>query len=56
MISAILFAFLLSILAVIISGLIIGMFVFYKKVTNSVECNRIMENILIKMYENKNKI
>lgn len=56
MITSILFAFILSVLSVIVAGMIIGLWIIYRRFTQSADCYKMLENILIKIHENKYKL
>lgn len=56
MLTTILFAFLFSVLSVLVAGVMIGMWLIYRKFTQSVECYNMLENIIVKIHDNKDKI
>lgn len=56
MLTTILFAFLFSFLSVLVAGVMIGMWLIYRKFTQSVECYNMLENIIVKIHDNKDKI
>lgn len=56
MLSAILFAFLLSILAVILATVMIGAWLVYRKFIKSEDCNKILKEIILNYNDNKQKI
>lgn len=56
MIVSILIAFLICILSIIIAGAIIGIWIVYRKFTQSADCYKMLESIITKIHENKEKI
>lgn len=56
MILSIFIAFLICILSIIIAGSIIAMWIIYRKFTQSADCYKMLESIIVKIYENKEKI
>lgn len=56
MITSIIFAFILALLSIIIASMIIGLWIIYRRFTQSADCYKMLENILIKIHENRDKL